>query len=609
MWIKQIKKQNSPDGKVFYQYQLTRSARLEGKVRHISLLYLGSHPVLADKQNRRMLARMLDDRITGQGSLEEGPAELRELAEQYYQTYLIKHPEHPPQGKAGDATARYDLVNLASTRASGAREIGCEWMMLQMARRLGLPEFLSRQGLTGKQADLGLLALISRAIAVSSEHKTAQWLAHNSGLCELFDFPEDFAVTRHHLYQAASQLDARKEVLENHLYPTSLDLFGLDEGLMIYDLTNTYFEGVKAASELARFGRSKEKRNDCKQVVLAAVVTPHGMLRHSRIYEGNMSDPDTLQDLLGQLQAHSATAHTLILDAGIATEDNLAMLREQGFKYICVSRTRLKDYQPAGEKDAVTLTDKRGQNIECQMLSADGQPDRWMLVKSQAKAAKERSMSDQACQRFEAGLAQVKAGIGKKGGTKQYGKVMERIGRLKERYPRAHKHYQLAVEHDDKQIVTSVQWQKKPSGEPPTEGVYFLRTNYPATEEAELWAIYNTIRDVEATFRILKTDLNLRPIYHQKDRYTQAHLHLGLLAYQLVAAIRYQLGQHGLRYDWKNIVRIMNTQKLLTVHQQAKTKDIRLRVVSKPIAEAEQIYNALGFKHYPFKTKKYVVYH
>jgi len=606
MWIKQIKKQNSPDGKVFFQYQLTRSARLEGKVKHISLLYLGSHPLLADKQNRRMLARMLDDRITGQGSLEEGPDELRELADEYYQKYLIKHPEHPPQEKAGEAAASYDQVNLASTRASGAREIGCEWMLLQMARRLGLPELLGRQGVTGKQADLGLLALISRAIAVSSEHKTAQWLAHNSGLCELFDFPEGFAVTRHHLYQAASQLDARKDVLENHLYATSLDLFGLDEGLMIYDLTNTYFEGVKAGSELARFGKSKERRNDCKQVVLAAVVTPRGMLRHSRIYQGNMSEPDTLQDLLEQMQAHSATAHTLILDAGIATEDNLAMLRKQGFKYICVSRTRLKDYQAQG---GVTLTDKRGRNIECQMIEADGQPDRWMLVKSQAKAAKEHSMTDQACQRFEAGLAQVKAGIGKKGGTKTYGKVMERIGRLKERYPRVHKHYRLRVTPNDKQIVTSVQWEKKPSEGPPTEGVYFLRTNYTVVEEAELWAIYNTIRDVEATFRILKTDLNLRPIYHQKDRYTQAHLNLGLMAYQLVAAIRYQLGQHGLHYDWKNIVRIMNTQKLLTIHQQAKTKDIRLRVVSKPIAEVEQIYNALGFKHYPFKTKKYVVYH
>lgn len=150
-----------------------------------------------------------------------------------------------------------------------------------------------------------------------------------------------------------------------------------------------------------------------------------------------------------------------------------------------------------------------------------------MLVKSKAKAAKERSMSDQVCQRFETGLAQVKAGIGKKGGTKQYGKVMERIGRLKERYPCAHKHYRVRVDHNDKQIVTSVQWEKKPSEGPPTEGVYFLRTNYPATEETKLWAIYNTIRDVEATFLILKTDLNLRPIYYQKDRYAQAHLHLG----------------------------------------------------------------------------------
>jgi len=609
MWIKQIKKQNSPDGKVFYQYQLTRSARLEGKVKHISLLYLGSHPLLADKQNRRMLARMLDDRITGQGSLEEGPAELQRLAGQYYRKYVIKNPGQPPVKKPDEPAVRYEPVHLASTTTGNTREIGCEWMLLQMARKLDLPGALAGAGFTKRGADLGLLALISRAIAVSSEHKTARWLAQNSGLVELFDFAGGFVPTRHHLYEAASQLHAHKQTLEAHLYRTSMDLFGLDDQLLIYDLTNTYFEGVKAGSQLARFGKSKERRTDCRQVVLAAVVNSHGILRHSQIYAGNMSDSKTLEDLLERLQAKAGAAHTLLIDAGIATEDNLKMLREKGIYYICVSRKKLREYQAALEQGTVSLQDTRGGKIECKVFHPDGQPDRWMYIKSQGKAHKERSMNEQACQRFEDELENVKAGIASKGGTKLYGKVMERIGRIKERYPAAHKHYQLRIAHNAKNIVTSLQWEKTPLAGPPPHGVYFLRTNYTHLEETGLWNIYNTIREVEATFRILKTDLNLRPIYHQKDAYTQAHLFLGLLAYQLVAAIRYRLKISGLHYDWKNIVRIMNTQKLTSVHQRAKTKDIRLRMASKPIREVEQIYNSLGFRHYPFKTKKYVVYH
>jgi transposase len=202
------------------------------------------------------------------------------------------------------------------------------------------------------------------------------------------------------------------------------------------------------------------------------------------------------------------------------------------------------------------------------------------------------------------------AGLPKKGGTKRYGKVTERIGRIKERYRSVHKYYSVHVEANDKQIVTHIEWQRKDQPDPAQgQGVYFLRTNYPVSEEKQLWDIYNTIREVEAAFRTLKTDLKLRPIYHQKDAYTEAHLFLGLLAYQLVAAIRYQLRQNGLHYDWSNITRIMKTQKLVTVRQQAKTKTISLRLASKPINEVREIYKALGLKHYPFKTKKYVVYH
>jgi len=610
MWIKQIKKRNSPKGKTFYQYQLTQSARMDGKVKHISVLYLGSHFLLEKPENRKILARLLKDRINRQKPLENGPAELEALARQYYEKYLLKNQEHPRGPASPQGFTNYEPIALDSTQVEQARQIGAEWMLSQMVARMGLPQALSQCGLSKKQIDLALVALISRALATSSEHKTAQWLAQNSALCELFDFPEGFIPNRHHLYQAASRLYEHKNFLEPHLYNNTMELFGLQETLMIYDLTNTYFEGVKAGSRLARFGKSKEKRNDCKQVVLAAVVNRYGMLRYSRIYEGNMSDPKSLKDLITGLQEQQNTPFTLVMDAGIASEANLAMLRQNQWRYICVNHKTLLDYQAVVEQGTRIIYDKSNGPIELKIIHDQGDAERWVYVRSLAKVAKEHSMHQQAAERFEAELQQVQAGMTKKGGTKRYGKVMERIGRIKERYPGVHKYYRLHVEQDEKHIATHMQWVRKDQPDPAKgQGVYFLRTNYPGADEQQLWDIYNTIREVESAFRTLKTDLNLRPIYHQKDCYTEAHLFLGLLAYQLVAAIRYQLKNHGLHHDWSNIIRIMMSQKLVSIRQQAKTKTITLQLASNPIKEVSQIYDALGMKHFPFKRKKFVVYH
>ena len=142
-----------------------------------------------------------------------------------------------------------------------------------------------------------------------------------------------------------------------------------------------------------------------------------------------------------------------------------------------------------------------------------------------------------------------------------------------------------------------------------SKGVYFIRTNYEKTQEGELWDIYNTIREVEATFRSLKSDLNLRPVHHQNDERIEAHLYLTMLAYQLVNTIRYMLKQNGVNYDWKNIVRIMSTQKIQTIKLPTDKKVMHLRKPSSPINEVRQIYEATNCEHTQPAVKKYVVYH
>jgi transposase len=173
-----------------------------------------------------------------------------------------------------------------------------------------------------------------------------------------------------------------------------------------------------------------------------------------------------------------------------------------------------------------------------------------------------------------------------------------------------HKYYDIKVEESEG-IATRIEFVKKDIEEAKSgSGEYFLRSNYTLANETEIWDIYNTIREVESTFRCLKSDLRLRPVFHQKDQYTDAHIHLGLLAYQVVAPIRYQLKKNGFNYDWRNIVRIMNTQKSVTISMRNKDKEeIIIKSCSRPSQSVLEIYQSLKMKSMPYLRKIFVVHH
>lgn len=196
-----------------------------------------------------------------------------------------------------------------------------------------------------------------------------------------------------------------------------------------------------------------------------------------------------------------------------------------------------------------------------------------------------------------------------KSGTKKIEKVHERIGRLKQKYPSVHKYYDITVSDDGKGFATQLCCQHKTGEDPNKEsGIYFLRTSLNEKDEQTLWTIYNVIREIEYTFRVLKTDLDLRPIYHKSDDASMAHLHLGLLAYWLVATIRYQLKQKGINSSWREIVRTMNTQKCVTTSLvNIKDETISIRQCTEPNQKVKQIYDLLNYKYAPFVRKKSVV--
>ncbi len=219
-------------------------------------------------------------------------------------------------------------------------------------------------------------------------------------------------------------------------------------------------------------------------------------------------------------------------------------------------------------------------------------------------------MENRFTQAFECGLEQISGALTKKGGTKKLEKEWERIGRLKEKYSSVNRFYHIEVEADERGIyATSLSWTRIDTGNmKERHGEYFLRTSLPDREEETTWQIYNTIREVEATFRCLKGDLNLRSVFHKTDDATMAHLHLGLLAYQLVSTIRFQLKQKGITHEWKEIVRIMNTQKIVTTHLvNTDNEKISIRKCSTPEPKVQTIYMALGYEQKPFIRKKSVV--
>jgi transposase len=577
-------------------------------------LYLGANDLLKEKSSRQQLGKLLESRIMQAPPLADDMispnAELATLADEYYEKYLLKIagpnaqvPKTPP--------IEYDLVDTSSMTVFDSREIGTESMCYNMLDRIGLAGYLTKLGWSREQIDVALVSIIARAAACSSEHKTEQWLRQNSALLEFFEnLPGK--VSRHHLYKASDDLSEIKSGLEGFFYNRLTSMFDIKDKLVIYDLTNTYFEGRMESSDIAKFGRSKEKRYDCRQAVLAAVVNEHGFLKYSKVYEGNMADPVTLSDMIAQLRDSGSCTpeQVVVIDAGIATEENLSMLREKKLKYVCVSRSKLRDFKSTDITDPKTIKDNNGSEIKLKIIPSHSVPDVWMHVESSGKIKKEESMHEKAVERFELEMESAKKGVSKKGGTKKIEKVWERIGRIKERNKRVHLYYEIDVKSEDG-TAKDIIWKKKddPKARRP-RGEYFIRTNCSLSGENAIWDIYNTIREVESAFRCLKTDLNLRPVYHQKDKHIEAHLNLGLLAYQIVAPIRYMLKQKGINHGWKNIIRIMNTQKAVSVKQKTKDgSDIIIRTCSRPISEALEIYRALGMSSMPFGTKKYVVHH
>jgi len=616
MFIRQVKKQRSKSSKVFYQYTLAQTSRIDGKVKQRTILYLGSEKLLENKTNRDFVLSILKSKIFNQPELflQDIPRELKVLALQYYDKYCIKYEQYdenptsiPPPPKVSE----FHNIDIKGLEVENVKEFGTEYLCTQMLDKLGLGDYFTTLGMSDEQTKKALISIVSKAIYSASEYKTSQIIEMNSELSSLYNYEK--SISHKQLYTISDLLYKHKSSIDKYLYNRITDMFDIKDKLVIFDLSNTYFETRKDQSKIAKYGRSKEKRSDCPLVVFSGVINSQGFIRHSRIYEGNKSDMATISDMIKDLEEHSSpdVQHTIVIDAGIATDGNLEEIDRKGYRYVCVSKKRIKDYPvDTSEPKTIKLTDRGKNEVELSIFKPAGYNDTWMYVESEAKRKKEASMNLKLKQAFEEDLDSIKSAFSKKGGTKLINKVWERIGRAKQKHNRVSARYKLEVtEKEGKAIDLTWTITENKIKDDKSKGVYFIRTNYQKTEEGELWDIYNTIREVEATFRSLKSDLNLRPVHHQNDERIEAHLYLTMIAYQLVNTIRYMLKQKDINYDWKNIIRIMSTQKIQTLKLPTDKKVMHIRKPSTPITEARLIYDATNCKHTQSAVKKYVVYH
>lgn len=518
------------------------------------------------------------------------------------------------------------LVDVDTVKHPEARNVGTEWICLQALRELGIDAFLKSEGWSQQRIDTALAHLIVRTVYSPSELESIRIMSENSAVCELVSGRQPWMPSFHGIYKVAPDMYKLRDRLDEHLRSRTDSLFNITNRIVLFDLTNFYFESPKFASKKAQFGRSKEKRSDCKLLVLALCVNEEGFIRYASILAGNTADPDSLPNMVESLAKQSGVRKNekdralVVIDAGIATEDNLRKIREAGYDYLCVSRQRLSNYVVEDGAETVTVFDAKEQPITLTAIKREEGGDHYLLVNSPAKAMKEESMNRKFKERFEQELVKARDSLSKTHGKKNYERVIERIGRAVGKYPSISKYYIIEYVRDaaNPKNMSDIKWSiAVPENVDKNNGIYFLRTNRLTINEKTTWEYYNIIRDIECTNRQLKTDLCLRPIYHQTDDNADAHLYFGLLAYWCVNTIRYKITQAGgLGKEfttngkqntpyWSEIVRMMSTQKAITTMAvNALGEKVETRICSEPTKAASEIYDKLKYKKMPFRKIK-----
>jgi transposase len=612
MYIRCTSTRSTATGEHYFTYRLVSSERIDGKVRQITLLNLGRH-FAVDSTLWPAVCQRVSELMAGQANLldstlpKSAAREAEHITSQLVAQRAAAYPSSAPSTEASAGTTAIDSqtvlvdsLELVRPRSIGVEHIGC-WALQQV----GFHDLLIECGVSTPLRAAIIGAIIGRMAAPASEAATHRWLGQQSGLGELLDvdFERQPLMT---LYRASDALMKHRDRIEHALFDRVQACFGFELTVTLYDLTNTYFEGVAEGNPKALRGRSKEKRSDCPLVTLGLVLDGSGFVQRSDVFAGNVAEGNTLQQLLKHLDAPAGAL--VVMDAGIASEANLIWLRQHGYRYLVVSRERARQFEA---ETAIPIETAAGHTVQIQRIDDNAQQEVRLYCHSVQREQKEQAINQRFCTRFEAGLQKIVDGLTRPRGEKRLAKLQERIGRLKENSQGVSQHYDIELIADatgEKAIALRWRQQIKSGSRMSHPGVYCLRSNETSWDTEQLWRTYIMLTDLEAVFRSLKSELGLRPVYHHKEERVDGHLFITVLAYQCVQIIRKRLLAHGIHARWSTLRKILGTQQRVTAtFRRTDGRSLHVRKATRPETELAEIYQALNITPLPGGVQKTIV--
>ncbi len=564
------------DGKTHTYWRLVRSVRRGRRVVQETVAQLGE----LDAQGRAR-ARSLALTITGR-------------AEQY------------DMFEAPTAVREAVAVRLDQVRLERSRRFGDVWLGWVLWRAVGLDRFCAEQLPAGRAqvpwATMAAILVLARLCEPSSELHIAEDWYRRTALEDLLGVPAE-RVNDDRLYRALDRLRPRKRALEEHLKRRLGELFALDYELLLYDVTSTYFEGQAKGNGLARRGHSRDHRPDCKQICIGLVVTREGMPLGYEVFAGNRTDVTTVEEIVGTMEARYGRAHRVwVMDRGMMSAENVAWLASSERRYLIgANRSELKRLAPA-------LVDERDwrqvrEGIEAKLCAGPDGSETFLVVRSADRQQKEQAMHARFCERIEQGLASLQGRLGRARGAIDRSATERQIGRLLGRNTRAAARYAIRLLDDPAQPAgLRLDWSARPAWDDwarHSEGCYVLRTNVQDWTAEELWKTYIQLTEAEAAFRIHKSQLSIRPIWHQRADRVQAHILVCFLAYVLWKTLEQWQSRAGLgnspRTLLEELARVHSTDVVLptaTVPQ----RELRLRCVVRPDRAQAALLDRLGLR-------------
>ncbi len=387
MFIRKTKIGNAKNGEVYYTFRLVASQRAGDKVNQKTLLNLGNNFSLPRQQWSKLCGR-IKQILTGQLSLLPTEEELEELSQHIAARLVTAKGQSSMQTEKVQEATAYHEVDVNSLQLIRPRSIGVEHACLGAIKELKLSETLEELGFNGPQRAAVIGSLAGRLAGFGSESSTGKWLKERSGLGELLDFDfEKSSLMR--LYRASDQLLLNQTQIEEKLFSRISDMYSLESTITLYDLTNTYFEGDATSNRKARRGRSKEKRSDCPLLTLGLILDGSGFVKRSKVFEGNVSEGDTLQTMLEGLNAPPGAM--VVMDAGIAKRANTDWLAKNNYRYLVVNRERKRCFDSS---QAVAITSATGNKIEIQREVRPETKEIYLYCHSEKREGKDKGITD-----------------------------------------------------------------------------------------------------------------------------------------------------------------------------------------------------------------------